>query len=254
MSLLPFSAVLEHSAMLTDAVKTFTWRIEKDSTFQYQPGQFITLHLEHQGKLLKRSYSIANFPQENNTIEFAASFVPDGPASQLLFALKPGATLSMTGPFGRLLLPTDFAPVQRFILIGTGTGVTPYRSMLPLLHRFLMQEPKLSVHFLQGTRLQQEGLYVDEFLQFCEEHPQQARFSLCLSREPRENTYAQHIHLGYVQSLLAQLTLHPNQDRVYLCGNPGMIDDCFQYLNQQNFESKAIIREKYISSGSTALK
>jgi NAD(P)H-flavin reductase len=44
------------------------------------------------------------------------------------------------------------------------------------------------------------------------------------------------------------LSLNPDEDIVYLCGNPGMIDESFAYLKDKGFALQRIIREKYISS------
>ena len=50
-----------------------------------------------------------------------------------------------------------------------------------------------------------------------------------------------------MQFIYPELHLNPEQDLVYLCGNPGMIDDSFSYLKEQGFAMQQIIREKYIS-------
>jgi NAD(P)H-flavin reductase len=44
------------------------------------------------------------------------------------------------------------------------------------------------------------------------------------------------------------LALNPEGDKVYLCGNPAMIDEAFAYLTQNGFTTPHIVREKYISN------
>ena len=51
-----------------------------------------------------------------------------------------------------------------------------------------------------------------------------------------------------MQHAFPDLALHPEEDMIYLCGNPSMIDDAYTYLKNQQFNIQQIIREKYISS------
>ncbi len=50
-----------------------------------------------------------------------------------------------------------------------------------------------------------------------------------------------------MQHVLKTYKLKSENDLIYLCGNPGMIDDAFQYLQEQGFAVQSIRREKYIS-------
>ena len=91
------------------------------------------------------------------------------------------ASVDASGPFGRFcLMPADAN--QRYLLIGTGTGVTPYRAMLPQLDA-LIRERGIQVVLLFGARTPVELLYGDEFRAFADKHPQHFRFVPCFSRE-----------------------------------------------------------------------
>ena len=244
MSLSPFSIILEHSYMLTPNVKHFVFRRVDKQIMTYIPGQFITIHLEHPEKTYRRSYSIANVPTNHNIIEFAASYISGGIASDLLFNLKPGDLLNTTGPFGRLILK-DEQP-SRYILIATGTGVTPYRAMQNELQSRLDANPQLKIVLLQGASTRQDVLYANEFLDWANKSPN-VTFRAHLSKEQDTDLQA-HEYKGHVQTAFSELDLNPAQDLIYLCGNPGMIDESFEQLKNYGFESAQIIREKYISS------
>src|SRR5690606_39502725 len=129
-----------------------------------------------------------------------------------------GGTVDASGPFGRFcLLPADAN--RRYLLIGTGTGITPYRAMLPLLET-LMRERTVEVVLLQGARTPAELLYGDEFRAFAEAHPG-FRYLPCLSRElPEPGSPHAHadVRHGYVQNALAGLAPDPAGDIAYLCG------------------------------------
>lgn len=238
-----FSATLQESFMISPKVKHFIFTCELSPAFNYLPGQFITIHFEHDGKHLKRSYSIANEPKQNNRIEFAAGYFAGGPGTDLLFNIKPGETININGPFGRLILKDEIP--GRYILVATSTGTTPYRAMLNELRHRMEQHPNLNVVILQGVQKRDEILYENDFQEFVRQYPR-ASFRPYLSRENaeglRENEYA-----GHVQRAFSELNLDPTQDVVYLCGNPGMIDESFDYLKNRGFAMPQIIREKYIS-------
>ncbi len=108
------------------------------------------------------------------------SFVTGGAATALFENLAPGDPLQASGPFGRFsLLPGDHN--RRYLLIATGTGVTPYRSMLPLLAQAIA-ERGIEVVLLQGARTHEELLYGDDFRAFADAHPA-FRYVPCYSRE-----------------------------------------------------------------------
>ncbi|CDZ76750.1 Ferredoxin--NADP reductase [Legionella massiliensis] len=244
MSVITFPIILEDAYMLSSFVKHFVFRVENPSVFTYLPGQFITIHFEKDGKILKRSYSIANVPGQNNRIEFAAGYVKGGPGTELLFNLKPGDTININGPFGRLILKDEMP--KRYILVATSTGVTPYRAMIDELKRRLQISPELRVAILQGVQKREDILYGNEFKDFAAEFPQ-VTFRAHLSRAEKDNL-SDYEYSGYVQHAFPELSLNPQEDTVYLCGNPGMIDEAFNYLKEQGFGMQQIIREKYISA------
>ena len=239
-----FPITLKEAYMLSSAVKHFVFTTALAPAFDFIPGQFITVHFEHEGKILKRSYSIANVPSQNNCIEFAAGFVEGGPGSQLLFNLAPGDSIQINGPFGRLVLGEE--QPQRTLLIATSTGITPYRAMLSELRRRLQANPALEVVILQGVQRRADLLYGNDFLALCNEFPQ-VKFRAYYSREMPADRLA-HEFSGYVQLAFADLQMNPETDKVYLCGNPGMIDDAFETLKTKGFTTQHIVREKYISS------
>lgn len=238
-----FPITLVESYMISPKVKHFIFKCEQHPPFDYLPGQFITVHFQKEDKILKRSYSIANEPQQQNRIEFAAGYVEGGPGTELLFNLTPGDSIQINGPFGRLVLKDDNP--GRYILIATSTGITPYRAMLAELGKRLHQTPNLRIVILQGVQKREDILYGNELTAFTEKYPQ-VLFRPYLSREKIDDLQTGE-YGGYVQQAFPDLNLNPQEDLIYLCGNPGMIDDSFNLLKALGFSMQQIIREKYIS-------
>lgn len=209
----------------------------------FTPGQFITVHFNRDGHDYRRSYSIASIPGRDHSLDFAASYVEHGPGSEYLFALQSGDAVQVSGPFGRLILKEE--PVKRLFLLATGTGITPYRAMLPALSEKIAQLD-IQICIAQGVQFRADTLYSEDFLAWSQQHPYHAEYRTYLSREDLSQTKAAHEHSGYVQQSLANASV--DGDIIYLCGNPLMIDAAFAQLQAAGFASSQIRREKYISS------
>ena len=250
MKAVSFPLTLTDAYLISRRVKHFIFQLPPHHELNYLPGQFITIDFMHENKALHRSYSIANAPGTHNRLELAAGLVEQGPGSEYLFQLKPGDVIQARGPFGRLILKNP--PPKRYVLIATSTGVTPYRAMLQQLSEQLLDHPSLHVVLLQGVQTKEDLLYHDEWVAFAKTNPR-VTYRAQLSREAlidHENPY---LHAGHVQSAFSMLTLQPEEDVIYLCGNPNMVDESFTWLKEYGFPLTHLIREKYISPNSKDL-
>lgn len=239
--------------MLAPTVAHLSFERDDGQVLPCIPGQFIQIHFRHaDGNEARRSYSIAvgraldSAPDAR--MDIAVSYVAGGAATALFEALAIGGQLEASGPYGRFcLFPNDAN--RRYLLIGTGTGITPYRAMLPQLES-LMRDRGIEVVLVQGARNPGELLYGDEFRAFADAHPG-FRYMPCLSRELPEAA-SPHAHPdvrhGYVQGTLDALQADPEHDIAYLCGNPDMVDACFELLKQRGLAIGRIRREKYVSN------
>lgn len=239
-----FDLILQKKIKLTENTEHFRFEIESAAGFTYKAGQFISLHIEKDGKEHRRNYSIANAPDNSNILELAMAYMPNGLATTLLSGLQPGEKIHASGPYGQFVLKDEVLP-QRYILIGTGTGITPYRAMLTQLEHLLSTTP-LQVVILQGVRTAADLLYGQEFAAFAAKYPQ-ATFKACYSRGCTEQPQDYEVS-GYVQSHLEPLQIKAGADIAYLCGNPLMVDEAFAVLQELGLDRAHIRREKYISS------
>jgi ferredoxin-NADP reductase len=180
-----FFITLDHSVMLTETVMQLYFNTDHTPLKSFTPGQFVTLMLKTpEGDTKRRSYSIATIPGESSFIEIAIRYLKGGIASETLLNLKPGEQLSVMGPVGRLVMQED-PDIKRYILVGTGTGIAPYRAMIPALLKRLQDRPDFHVHILEGVQYRSDVLYADDFLKAAE-HPR-FHFSAHLSRDTLEN-------------------------------------------------------------------
>nr|WP_275672579.1 FAD-binding oxidoreductase [Thermomonas flagellata] len=253
MAIVHFPLRLTARRMIAPSVAHLTFVRDDGQALDFVPGQFIQIHFRYaDGSPARRSYSLATRHERplvaGDAVEIAVSYVPGGAATALFEGMPLGGTVDASGPFGRFcLLPQDAN--RRYLLIGTGTGITPYRAMLPQLAR-LMAERRVQVALLQGARTPAELLYGDEFRAFAAAHPG-FRYLPCLSRElPAADSPHAHadVRHGYVQNVLPELVPDPAGDIAYLCGNPDMVDATFEALKAMGLPVPMIRREKYVSN------
>lgn len=238
-----FPLVVVKSEHVTPNILCLGFRRDDGEALAYKPGQFINIHFRADDQDTHRSYSVANAPNDQGLIEIAVSPVRGGKATEFLFGLKPGDRLEGSGPYGRFVLKDD-GPC-RYLLVGTGTGITPYRAMLPELARRL-RGGDTRVHILLGVWRRDELLFGEEFASFARAH-EGAGFRACYSREMPPEPAPWEVK-GYVQGQFESLDLDPQTDVVYLCGNPNMVDDAAAYLKARGFPVKRVRREKYVSA------
>ena len=253
MAIVHFPLKLVSRRMIAPTVAHLSFLRDDGQPLDYVPGQFIQVHFAYaDGAPARRSYSLATLHDHalgaGEAVEIAVSYVAGGAATALFEGMPIGGTIDASGPYGRFcLMPNDAN--RRYLLIGTGTGITPYRAMLPLIET-LMRERGVEVVLLQGARTPDELLYGDEFRAFAELNPR-FRYLPCLSRElPAADSAHAHadVRHGYVQNALAGFAPNAEGDIAYLCGNPNMVDACFEALKDAGLPVPQIRREKYVSN------
>src|SRR5574337_964456 len=233
--------------MLAPAVRHMAFERADGVPFAFVPGQFVQIHFTYpDGKPTKRSYSVATVSNESGAvprIEIAVSYVEGGAATNLLGNLPQGGIVDASGPYGRFCLDDKDAN-RRYLLVATGTGVTPYRAMLPQLEKLGARGAEVALVY--GARNESELLYGEEFEAFAKKNPH-FHFYACFSRAARSQPRA-HDRAGRVHVALAELKPDPAHDIAYLCGNPDMVDQAFAMLKEAGLPVPHIRREKYVSS------
>src|SRR5579864_7758222 len=123
-----FSARLARSVAPSDLTKHLEFEIPGIALFGFVPGQWLSFQTNKpDGEEITRAYSIASPPDDTNKFALCLNRVQDGFMSNFLCDMKEGGELACQGPFGNFILRP---PMCDTILIATGTGIAPFRSML----------------------------------------------------------------------------------------------------------------------------
>jgi CDP-4-dehydro-6-deoxyglucose reductase len=215
-------------------VRHFVFEVPELEKFNFVPGQFVALTEQVNGKKIIRAYSISSAPQDNNRFELCLNEVPDGHLSPYLFKMKAGDEISFTGPTGGFVLRN---PPSDTILIATGTGIVPFRS---ILLRALSEHPEIQFTLLFGTRYENTILYNGEFEEMARAYSN-FHYVPTLSRAGEEWKGCR----GYVQHHLKNIVGDRRDIDVFICGLKEMVDEVRAWLKEVGFEKKRIIYEKY---------
>ncbi len=109
--------------------KTFRLVGKEDVLFSYKPGQFVTVSLDIDGKVVKRSYSMSSSPSRPHTMELTIKRVPGGLVSNWMADNTClGDEIKVRGPAGKFSC-FNF-PSRKMLCIAGGSGITPIMSML----------------------------------------------------------------------------------------------------------------------------
>jgi ferredoxin-NADP reductase len=169
-----------------------------------------------------RSYSIANCPDGTNILEFCIVRSEDGLGTKYLFEeISVGSELKFKGPDGTFVLPADLN--DEIIMLCTGTGVAPFRSMIQYIESNNI--PFGKIHLIFGTRTYQDILYREEFEKIQNQNPA-FQYSVALSRENKKG-----FHHGYIHDIYMNEYKDIKSDRkFYICGWSKMIDEAIVKL------------------------
>lgn len=233
----------------TAQTRRFWIEIPAMASFDFKPGQFVTLDLPIHEKLNKRirSYSIASWPDGTNTIELVIVLLEGGAGTNYLFnEVKVGSELTLRGPQGVFTLPE---PIEKdLFFICTGTGIAPFRSMV---HHILNHNiPHKDIYLIFGCRHFCDALYGPEMKELAARMPG-FHYIPTYSRE----TSTDHlIRTGYVHAVYEELcrkkqeasgTNEPRAASFFLCGWKNMIDEAKQRIQALGYDRKAIHQELY---------
>lgn len=224
--------------------RRFWIQIPELPSFDFKPGQFVSLDLPISDKPAKRlrSYSIASWPDGSNVFELLIVLLETGVGTPYLFnEIREGSELTVRGPQGVFTLPDPLEKDLYFIC--TGTGIAPFRSMVQYIHLHKLPHPP--IHLIFGTRTKNDLLYAGELKQL-EMEMENFHFLPTLSREKWEGCCG-YVHAIYENLVKEKMNSHstPPPAQFYLCGWKAMIDEAKQRIQELGYDRKAIHQELY---------
>jgi ferredoxin--NADP+ reductase len=223
----------------TDSLFSFT--TTRSPSFRFSNGQFTMMGLETDGgRPLVRAYSMAS-PNYEDKLEFFSIKVQDGPLTSRLQHIKESDRILVSKKPTGTLVVDNLLPGRFLYLLSTGTGLAPFMSIIRDPETYERFEQVVLVH---GVRQKDELAYHDLLLQHLPQHEflgeivsGKLLYYPTVTREAYRN-------MGRVTELVdngklaADLNLPPldaAEDRVMICGSPGMLRDLKAMLEARAF-------------------
>ena len=199
---------------------TYVMRLEKND-FGFKAGQYLVLNIP--GENNAREYSIYS-PDNVPYIDLLIKEVTDGDVSVKLKSLKMGTKLEISGPFGFFVLrENDQKENRHFTFISTGTGISPFRSMI-------LSNPGLNCELIHGVRHSHEAYDSTDYPAGC--------YKLCTSQETGRDFH------GRVTQYLEDKGIR-SDSVYYICGNSNMVNQVAGYLEINGIRPEDIRTEVF---------
>ncbi len=221
-------------------------RLRSAEKIAFEPGQYVTIGLPGNSRIVERPYSIASSPEEPE-LEFFLELVPGGELTPQLYSVPVGGEVYLRRlAKGRFLFDGKSGHPNHFML-ATVTGIAPFVSMLRHLAAKTgeAQVPRRVVA-IQGASLSQELGYHDELsgrareLGWFDYIPTLSRIWL----EPGWAGERGRVE-DIVRKYLDAFGFTPADTTTYLCGNPNMVETVRGLLRRAGFPKESVREEVF---------
>ncbi len=218
----------------------FSFTTTRDPAFRFLSGQFTMIGLPVDGKPLLRAYSMAS-PHYNEQLEFFSIKVPDGPLTSRLQLIKEGDEVLVGRKAVGTLVQDSLVPGRSLFLVGTGTGLAPFASIVRDPDVYDRFERIVLVHGCREVaelaygeqvvaRLQDDDLLADTVRGKLLYYPTTTREAF--RNQGRVTTL---LDTGKLTDDLGLPPIDPAGDRVMLCGSPAFLTDMVTLLDRRGF-------------------
>jgi NAD(P)H-flavin reductase len=182
------------------------YTITPSEPFPFIAGAFVNLFIEHQGKTIRRAFSMSSNDKEDRSFTLSIRLSPGGELTPLLWEEDfLGREVRLMGPLG--LNTADKMHSDRVFLFGFGIGAGVVKS---LAEHFVEKESVSSVTVVTGNRSATEILHKD-FFDTLAQNNEKAEIAYVLSDRSQTD-----FRTGYIQDNLTGYDF--NNADVYMCG------------------------------------
>ena len=215
---------------ITHDVKTFLFEAEGNKVFHFEPGQFITLQLEIDGRPISRCYTISSPPTRPHLMAITVKRVMGGPVSNWLHDnLTPGTRITVLAPLGQFILSGPPAP--KYLFLSAGSGITPVMSMTRTLFDL---GSDADIAFIHNARSPADIIFRRELEAIAAVMPNIRVLHICEIDYPSERWTGLHgrITTAALQAIAPDLT-----ERItYTCGPPAYMAAVRRVLDEVGYD------------------
>lgn len=220
-------------AQRADVVVEVAIEAEDGRPFSFLPGQYVNLQIP--GTEIVRSYSFVNQPEATRAT-FLLRLISGGALSEWIKAQSaPGASLLVTGPFGRFFMRDASHPL---VFVAGGTGIGPIVSIMERMRAAGIIPPSLKLVF--GVNTLGSLFYRERLEELVSSFPNSEMILAVMS--PAEGWDGV---TGTAVDALKTIAVDP-VTQVYLCGPPIMTEHAQTYLRTLGIGERAMFCEAFL--------
>src|SRR4051812_24363121 len=218
----------------------FSFKTTRDPSLRFRNGHFVMVGIEVEGRPLLRAYSVVS-PNYDEELEFYSIKVPDGPLTSRLQHVKVGDPVLISRKPTGTLLWDHLLPGKRLYLLGSGTGLAPFMSIIRDADVYDRFEKVAVAHGVRRVSDLGYHDYIEKELPAHELVGEQVANQLLyyptVTREPFRNQgrLTTLLQNGKLSADLGLPPLDPEHDRIMICGSPAMLKDLVTLLESRGF-------------------
>jgi len=241
---------------LTDdsVVVTFAVPDELRETFDFSPGQHLTVRLAHpdDASEVRRSYSICSTPaeaRELGLVRIGVREIAGGVfSSYATRTLHAGETVEVLSPLGHFTTALEPGRSRHYASIVAGSGITP---VLSLVATALSTEPLSRFTLLYGNRRAATTMFGEELADLKDRYPDRLHIIHVLSRESQMSSLLSgRLDADRLRAILdSGLVDAKSVDEWFLCGPYGMVVDAQGVLAERGASDRAVHTELFHVEG-----
>ncbi|WP_201606625.1 1,2-phenylacetyl-CoA epoxidase subunit PaaE [Psychrobacter immobilis] len=211
-------------------------------TFEYQPGQHLTIrHMTDKGEI-RRCYSICSDVQEDMSI--AIKKIDQGQFSTWANEhLKVGQTLEVMPPQGVFFQKAAKAGGQNYLSFAAGSGITP---ILSIVKTVLSTQPDANFTLVYGNRSWQQTMFSEQIMDLKDRFRTRLQLVNIFSRELSESDlFNGRIDADKLQQLFDAQLISADVDHCFACGPEEMMEAVETVLPKLGIDRKNIHTERF---------
>ena len=215
---------------ITHDVKTFWFESAGGHVFHFDPGQFVTLHLDVDGQRIERAYTISSPPTRPHRLSITVKRKPGGLVSNWLHDnLVPGGRVMAAPPLGAFSVVRH--PATKYLFLSAGVGITPVMSMTRTL---VDLGSDVDVLFVHSARTPADIVFRSEQWGMPTQFPAVNVVQVCTGDSPGQDWYG---HRGRLdQAMLQEIAPDLAEREVFVCGPEGYMAMVREALREAGFD------------------
>lgn len=230
--------------------KTFVFEDEKNRSFDFKPGQYVTFRFQIDGQPHVRAYSISSTPTRPHNIQVTIKRSPGGLVSNHLNDhFRPGDRVEIadiSGDFNWIDIPCD-----KPLFLSGGSGITPVMSMLQYITDLTLPTEAVFIHFARTPR---DVIFRDQ-LEFMHKRFDNVTVHLVVASSDDDSFHGE---TGQISAELIRRLVPDHAERaVFMCGPEGFMQAAravaaeipFAGLHQESFGERITLPEATTTGG-----